>query len=138
MIVIVDMRGHSEIILPRIHAVIYRSPPSKHRKADAKRKRKSRLLVRNIHPAPPQVSIICKKHPFEETISHMKFDKRQDAAMYGRRLVPPRTTFMESKSAAWPCRRARIRYHRLYANCATKMIRAQGEPLVGTQRGTAS
>lgn len=89
MIVIVDMRGHKEIIPSRIHAVIYRSPPSKHRKADAKGNRKRRLLVKSIQPTEhlTRVSIICKKHSFEETISHMKIDKRQDAAMYRLRLV---------------------------------------------------
>jgi hypothetical protein len=89
MIVIVDMRGHSKIIPPRIHIVIYRELPAKHRKAEGQRKRKQ--LVRNIQPAKhlPQVSIICVKQSFGETISHMN-DKRHDAAMYGRRLVRPR------------------------------------------------
>jgi hypothetical protein len=76
------MRGHSEVMSSRMHAVIYRILSSKHRKADGQRKRKRRLLVITIQPHSPQVSIICKKHSFEETISHMKFDKRQDAAMY--------------------------------------------------------
>lgn len=91
MIVIVDMRGHSKIIPPRIHAVIYRELPPKHRKAGAKGQRKRKQLVRNIQPTKhlPQVSIICVKQSFEETISHMN-DKRHDAAMYGRRLVRPR------------------------------------------------
>jgi hypothetical protein len=94
MIVIVDMRGHSEIIPSRVHAVIYRGFSSKHRKAD-ERQRKRISQKKTIQPTehPSQVSIICKEHSFEETISHMKIDKRQDAAMYGRRLVPLRNYF---------------------------------------------
>lgn len=73
MIVIID-KCHKEIISSRVHAVIYRKPSFKHRKADERKRKKASQS--NIQPTgtPPPVSIICKEHSSEETISHMKFD----------------------------------------------------------------
>jgi len=92
MIIIIDS-CHKEIVEPRVHAVIYRRPSSKYKEADERKRKKT--SQRNIQPTehPPKVSIICKEHSSEETISHTEIDKRQDAATYGRRFAHLGTNF---------------------------------------------
>jgi hypothetical protein len=72
-------------------------------------------LQKKTHPsAKHRVSIICR-HSFREIISHMR-DQRQDAAMYRRSLVLPRTTFEPDQTERTPGRAGVLvlEDHRLY------------------------
>jgi hypothetical protein len=65
-------------------------------------------------------SIICRQS-FREIISHMR-DQRQDAAMDGRPLVLPRTTFVPDQMEALPGRVGVLvlEDHRLYTDTPPK------------------